>query len=342
MIAAGALIVIETLVWPRSMPWKSVAMSSGVSTATPSRPTSPSDIRWSESWPISDGMSNAVLSPVCPWSSRYRKRSLVSSAVPKPANWRIVHRRPRYMLGYTPRVNGYSPGTPIWSGAGRSSSVYSGRIGSPESVVNEVSRSGVAAYLRCHSFRSPGGIAVSGGVAIVGLSHILEISLGDPHISEDPGEMLKLGIRKRTHAERELVQRLGRLLGGLAALVGDLGERRAPVGRVRLAADQAGALQLVDDIGHARAVDLQPHAHLPQRQRPAAAEEEQHQRLVAGERQPERLQHRVQAREQDLLDPHDRGDRAHRGARLCAPALLPLAPRLGDRIERQIGHVSGA
>ena len=31
--------------------------------------------------------------------------------VPKPANWRIVHRRPRYMLGYTPRVNGYSPGT---------------------------------------------------------------------------------------------------------------------------------------------------------------------------------------------------------------------------------------
>ena len=33
-----------------------------------------------------------------------------SSAVPKPANWRIVHNRPRYMLGYTPRVNGNSPG----------------------------------------------------------------------------------------------------------------------------------------------------------------------------------------------------------------------------------------
>ena len=70
MIAAGALIVIETLTAPRSIPANSVSMSSSVSTATPSRPTSPSERAWSESWPISDGMSNAVLSPVCPWSSR--------------------------------------------------------------------------------------------------------------------------------------------------------------------------------------------------------------------------------------------------------------------------------
>jgi hypothetical protein len=70
MIAAGALIVIETLTSPRSMPWNKVSMSSSVSTATPSRPTSPSDRGLSESWPISDGMSNAVDSPVCPWSSR--------------------------------------------------------------------------------------------------------------------------------------------------------------------------------------------------------------------------------------------------------------------------------
>ena len=50
------------------------------------------------------------------------------------------------MLGYTPRVNGYSPGSPIdASGAGTSASVYSGRIGSPDSVVNDVGRSGVAA-----------------------------------------------------------------------------------------------------------------------------------------------------------------------------------------------------
>src|SRR5436190_11741744 len=43
MIAAGALIVIDTLTSPRSIPWKSVSMSSNVSTATPSRPTSPSE-----------------------------------------------------------------------------------------------------------------------------------------------------------------------------------------------------------------------------------------------------------------------------------------------------------
>jgi hypothetical protein len=49
------------------------------------------------------------------------------------------------MLGYTPRVNGYSPGTPISSADGRSDSVYRGRIGSPESVVNDASRSGVEA-----------------------------------------------------------------------------------------------------------------------------------------------------------------------------------------------------
>jgi hypothetical protein len=66
MIAAGALIVIETETSPSGMPRNRVSMSSSVSTATPSRPTSPSDLGWSESWPISDGMSNAVESPVCP------------------------------------------------------------------------------------------------------------------------------------------------------------------------------------------------------------------------------------------------------------------------------------
>ena len=43
MIAAGALIVIDTDTSPRSMPANSVCMSSSVSTATPSRPTSPSE-----------------------------------------------------------------------------------------------------------------------------------------------------------------------------------------------------------------------------------------------------------------------------------------------------------
>ena len=43
MIAAGALIVIETVTSSSGIPPNSVSMSSTVSTATPSRPTSPSD-----------------------------------------------------------------------------------------------------------------------------------------------------------------------------------------------------------------------------------------------------------------------------------------------------------
>ena len=34
------------------------------------------------------------------------------AAVPKPAYWRIVQSRPRYIVGCTPRVNGNSPGQP--------------------------------------------------------------------------------------------------------------------------------------------------------------------------------------------------------------------------------------
>ena len=70
MMAAGALIVIDTETSPSGMPANRVCMSSSVSMATPSRPTSPSERAWSESWPMSEGMSKAVESPVCPWSSR--------------------------------------------------------------------------------------------------------------------------------------------------------------------------------------------------------------------------------------------------------------------------------
>ena len=51
-------------------------------------------------------MSNAVDRPVCPCSSRKWKRLLVSSGVPKPANMRIVHSLPRYIVSWTPRVYG--------------------------------------------------------------------------------------------------------------------------------------------------------------------------------------------------------------------------------------------
>ena len=38
--------------------------------------------------------------------------ALVWSAVPMPANWRMVQSLPRYIVGWTPRVKGYSPGRP--------------------------------------------------------------------------------------------------------------------------------------------------------------------------------------------------------------------------------------
>ena len=50
------------------------------------------------------GMSKSVDSPVWPCESRYLNRPLVSAPVPNPAIWRIVQLRPRYMVGYGPRV----------------------------------------------------------------------------------------------------------------------------------------------------------------------------------------------------------------------------------------------
>jgi hypothetical protein len=49
-------------------------------------------------------MSKAVDRPVPPLRSSSLKRALVSSAVPNPANIRIVHRRDRYISGWMPRV----------------------------------------------------------------------------------------------------------------------------------------------------------------------------------------------------------------------------------------------
>jgi hypothetical protein len=48
-IHADGLIVIDTLMFSRSMPSKSASMSGSMSMATPSRPTSPMLIGWSES-----------------------------------------------------------------------------------------------------------------------------------------------------------------------------------------------------------------------------------------------------------------------------------------------------
>ena len=76
---AVQLMVIEVVTRPSGMPSKSRSMSASVETDTPSRPTSPRAFGWSASYPISDGMSNAVERPVWPCSRRNLKRRLVSS-----------------------------------------------------------------------------------------------------------------------------------------------------------------------------------------------------------------------------------------------------------------------
>src|SRR6266581_2496004 len=96
----------------RGRPSSRVCMSSTDEIATPTRPTSPRAIGASLSYPIWVGRSNATLSPSLPWAKRYLNRRFVSFAVPKPAYWRIVQSRPRYIVGWIPRVNGESPGNP--------------------------------------------------------------------------------------------------------------------------------------------------------------------------------------------------------------------------------------
>jgi hypothetical protein len=98
-IGAVALIVIEVLTRSRGILSNNTSMSARESIATPTFPTSAAAIGWSESRPICVGRSNAIDKPVCPWSRRYRNRLFDSSAPAYPAYCRIVHRRPRYIVG---------------------------------------------------------------------------------------------------------------------------------------------------------------------------------------------------------------------------------------------------
>ena len=61
-------------------------------------------------------------------------RQFVSSAVPNPANIRIVHNFDRYIDAYGPRVYGY------WPGNSPSSGPYTGSNGMPDIVVNRADR----------------------------------------------------------------------------------------------------------------------------------------------------------------------------------------------------------
>src|SRR3989441_46702 len=85
---------------------------------------------------------------------------IVSSGVPNPANWRIVHSRPRYMLGCGPRVYGNCPGNPRsrWYfstsaslGSPASAGVSKSGIGMPESVWNPGWRMGLFCAARARS-----------------------------------------------------------------------------------------------------------------------------------------------------------------------------------------------
>ena len=107
---AGPLIVIDVVTSSSGMSRNRISMSAALSTATPQWPTSPSERGSSESRPINVGMSNATLSPPPPRPRIIRKRSLVCSALPNPANCRIVQVRPRLPVGCRPRVNGNRPG----------------------------------------------------------------------------------------------------------------------------------------------------------------------------------------------------------------------------------------
>ena len=119
---------------------------------------------------------------------------------------------------------------------------------------------------------------------------------------------------------------------------GDLGEPAPAVGRVGPADHHLLPLQPVDDVRDAGGVHHQPLADQSEGQRTAAAEGEQDQRLVAGERQPVRPQQRVELAEQDLLRPHDRGDRGHR-RRGTEPARPDLR-RPVDRVKRQFKRLT--
>ena len=70
--------------------------------------------------------------------------------------------------------------------------------------------------------------------------------------------------------------------------VRDLGQHRSAVVGVGATRDQPVGLEPLHDRGDRRRVHLQPLPHLPQRERAAGGEAEQHQRLVAGEGQPVR------------------------------------------------------
>ena len=156
-----------------------------------------------------------------------------------------------------------------------------------------------------------------------------EVARGPSHLAEQLGELGFLLGREPDEAELDGRHGFRGLLPQRRARLGDLHEGGAPVGRVRHAAYEAVGLEPVDDVGHARGVELEPLTHRAHRQPAAAGEREQHQRLVARERQAVRAQRAVHRREEDLLHPHHARDGRHRPRGADPP--LPQRRRPHDR-----------
>src|ERR1700683_3051400 len=160
---AVALIVIDVEMRSSGIPSNNRSISSIESIATPTLPTPPRAYGESESYPICVGKSNATESPAVPCASRNLYRRLLSSASPIPAYCRIVHSRPRYIVGWMPRVNGNSPGNPrsrSGTNSVRSSAVYNG-FGLESAVMRtaycmSAQASAVAHRIPQHGSGSPG------------------------------------------------------------------------------------------------------------------------------------------------------------------------------------------
>ena len=102
---------------------------------------------------------------------------------------------------------------------------------------------------------------------------------------------LALGVV--AHAELGIHQVAGRHPDRVPAALGDFREPSPAINRVRPPDHHALRFQPVDRVGHAGRMHHEPLPDHPQRQRPGAAERQQHQGLVPGEREAIRAQDRV-------------------------------------------------
>src|SRR5215207_6140777 len=91
-----------------------------------------------------------------------------------------------------------------------------------------------------------------------------EVAGVEAKAAQDRGQALEVARRQRGDAEALGVEHRGGLACRVASRLRDLGQRGAAVLGVRYPADEAVGLELVDDVGHRRAMHLQALADLAQ------------------------------------------------------------------------------